>query len=94
MMARIALDYLLDNRLSTPDECCDCPFATPDPMEEPPNIADPGEGLYLCSLLGEEEVKVRNDNPKCWSYQHRSVWGESPLCRIEEWVAKVREELS
>lgn len=87
---RIALNYLLDHD-DLPFECCDCQFATPDPDEERPNPADPGEGMYLCALLGEEEVKARNNNKACWTYGNRSVWGESPKCSRSDWRAKARE---
>jgi hypothetical protein len=90
---RIALPYLLDHNLNTPSECCDCPFGMPDPDQEQPNLADPGEGSYLCALLGNEEVSKRNNNPKCWTFRLPSVWGESPLCRPADWAARAKTEL-
>lgn len=79
--------------LETPPECCYCPFATPDPDSEPPNLSDPGEGHYLCALLGDDEVSRRNDNTKCWTHRRKTVWGENPKCTKDDWLAKAREEL-
>lgn len=51
-----------------PFECCDCPFATPtyegsDPTEDRPNLYDPGEGYYDCSLL--ERNRIWGETPAC-----------------------------
>ncbi len=76
-----------------PHECCDCPFARVADDDEPPNPADPGEGNYLCLLLGKEEVSRRNDNRKCWTFGLPTVWGEQPLCKEEDWAKRGRQEL-
>lgn len=92
---RPALQWLLGvGHLQTPPECCDCPFATPDPNSEAPNPADPGEGDYRCSLLGDEEVTKRNDNPACWTHRRSTVWGENPKCTNADWVTRARNEIA
>lgn len=79
-----ALDWLLSddtrnlqNPDGTPFECCDCPFAHPDPKHDPPNPADRGEGYYICGLLEN----------------HPTVWGEGPICDVKDWKRQARREL-
>lgn len=88
-----ALHWLLNKpEMPPPFECCDCPFSRVDPNSEPPNYADPGEGNYLCDLLGEAEVSRRNNNARCWTYRLPTVWGENPKCTLKDWQAAARGE--
>lgn len=80
--------------LERPPECCHCPFATPDPNEEPPNPSDPGEGHYRCGLLGDEEVSKRNVQTGYWAYHQHTVWGENPKCTGNDWLVRAREEFT
>lgn len=91
---RTALRWLLgQGKLGPPYECCDCPFGTPDPDSSPPNYADPGEGNYLCALLGAAEVSKRNHDKRCWTYGRPTVWGENPKCTSDDWRVRACVEV-
>ncbi len=70
-----------------PYECCDCPFGVPD--------TDYGE-------LTRWSVTPNDINPSdpgeghwaCSLLDKKGVWGESPICTVEDWQTKARQELT
>jgi len=86
------LDFVLKNELDLPFECCDCPFGTADMSDGGPNVSDPGEGFYFCSLFDSGEVELRRRRQGN-SITTEKVWGENPVCKIEDWVDAIRKEV-
>lgn len=86
-----------DPDIDLPFECCNCPFGVLDPHEPFPNYTDPGEGHFQCSLLGPEITAQRNqENSESRGYEYYQlglVWGENPLCTVDDWRNKARDEL-